>query len=448
MNGIILFYSIANMPFITNEQIIDIIEHNNKHKYHGVTDDLIAVSPGATTISVDTNCTYDKNLYVVGNNQVFNRLFFDIYNSIESQFNFSKLDMSNLLIAGGAISQMLIGNALIKDIDIFVYGCDNPEARIFRFLDEISKILESRRDMYSIRKSANTIDINCSTFHSSIQIILRSYSSISEILHGFDLSASSVGYDYSTNKIYFTTIADFTFRSGCMPINLNYRSSTFESRIAKYINRGFRMVYYEPSDHIMKLLHDRNYIISKYIYVNNEYNSNINMHIIQEPIQYRNVADYIQSGHIRYDNSVQMARTKLLNKIKMDVLYSYEQHKFIINVKDTFDLNTHKFCIEVANYIRKFDESIYCYCLMSCRRQREFIQYLEDIIKKNINNYDQIIFNKHNPTTQLTSSFNMEVIEPMEWLYLHQGRKQPPPVQMTMDYQYKCLDAAMQYLKL
>jgi hypothetical protein len=74
----------------------------------------------------------------------------------------------------------------------------------------------------------------------TIQIILRYYSSISEVLHGFDLGSSAVGYDGHT--VYFTSLGKFSYEMMCNIIDTTRRSLTYERRLEKYFNRGFDII--------------------------------------------------------------------------------------------------------------------------------------------------------------------------------------------------------------
>lgn len=72
------------------------------------------------------------------------------------------------------------------------------------------------------------------------QIILRIYGSISEILHGFDLGSSSIGFD--GEKVYFTELGKFAYKYGCNILDPSKRSTSYEHRLKKYFERGFDIV--------------------------------------------------------------------------------------------------------------------------------------------------------------------------------------------------------------
>ncbi|AYV78618.1 MAG: hypothetical protein Edafosvirus20_18 [Edafosvirus sp.] len=73
-----------------------------------------------------------------------------------------------------------------------------------------------------------------------IQIVLRLYNSASEILHGFDLGSSSVGFD-GTN-VHFTTLSKFCYENMVNIFDGTRRSTTYETRLIKYLEDGFNII--------------------------------------------------------------------------------------------------------------------------------------------------------------------------------------------------------------
>jgi len=75
-----------------------------------------------------------------------------------------------------------------------------------------------------------------------LQIVLREYSHISEILHGFDIGASAVGYQLDSKALYFTELSKFAYTYSINIFDNSRRSTTYESRLGKYFQRGFDIV--------------------------------------------------------------------------------------------------------------------------------------------------------------------------------------------------------------
>jgi hypothetical protein len=72
-----------------------------------------------------------------------------------------------------------------------------------------------------------------------IQFIFRLYASVSEILHGFDLGASAVGFD--GKNVWFTALGKFAYEYGLSIVDVTRRSPSYEARLLKYMQRGFRL---------------------------------------------------------------------------------------------------------------------------------------------------------------------------------------------------------------
>src|SRR6266516_4493985 len=72
-----------------------------------------------------------------------------------------------------------------------------------------------------------------------IQIILRLYSSPSEILAGFDVDACAVGFNGS--HVYSAPRAFVSLVTQTVSVDMTRRSPSYEIRLAKYAQRGFEI---------------------------------------------------------------------------------------------------------------------------------------------------------------------------------------------------------------
>ncbi|KAH9477326.1 hypothetical protein JR316_0009531 [Psilocybe cubensis] len=148
-----------------------------------------------------------------------------------------------------------------SDVDLFIYGlnAEEAEARMVEVYQDITSAL--LQPAICVRKAGN-ITIRAKGVR-PIQIILRLYHGISEILCGFDIDAACCLYD-SITIYYFSLIEEILTRrrhSGtnvwanirclmaCMrqanTIDLSRRSPSYEVRNQKYGKRGFEV--YIPS---------------------------------------------------------------------------------------------------------------------------------------------------------------------------------------------------------
>jgi hypothetical protein len=92
-------------------------------------------------------------------------------------------------------------------------------------------------------KHAITIVSEYPTRH--VQIVLRIYKSISEILTGFDVDSSCVCYD--GKEVYMAPRALSAYMTQTNHIDLTRRSPSYENRLSKYSHRGFE-VYWPQLD--------------------------------------------------------------------------------------------------------------------------------------------------------------------------------------------------------
>lgn len=144
----------------------------------------------------------------------------------------------NVLVAGGFVFSALFGTKA-NDIDLFIY--DITERKANRVLEDMLKGIN-----ISITRSVNAI-----TFGER-QVILRLYSTISEVLHGFDVDCCSIGYD--GENIWCTKRAWFALQYGMNSFSFEYLSPSYEYRLAKYGMRG--MAVYVNEFNVNKVDHD------------------------------------------------------------------------------------------------------------------------------------------------------------------------------------------------
>ncbi|CAM9988820.1 unnamed protein product, partial [Sphacelaria rigidula] len=69
-----------------------------------------------------------------------------------------------------------------------------------------------------------------------VQIVLRLYKTLAEVLHGFDVDACSVGFDGHT--VWATNRAARAICKQYNVVDLSRRSPSYEHRLFKYGKRG------------------------------------------------------------------------------------------------------------------------------------------------------------------------------------------------------------------
>lgn len=169
------------------------------------------------------------------------------------------MDWSNVVVAGSAVVTSLLPVpaehntskralreyyhqklAPASDVDLFLYGLTEEEA-----VEKIKQIEQRIRDSIltettTIRtKNAITIASQYPTRH--VQIVLRIYRSISEILTGFDVDCSCAAYD--GEQVYASPRAVAAYMTQVNTIDLTRRSPSYENRLSKYSHRGFEVYW-------------------------------------------------------------------------------------------------------------------------------------------------------------------------------------------------------------
>ncbi|TGZ78192.1 ankyrin [Ascodesmis nigricans] len=185
--------------------------------------------------------------------------------AIFTEGSLANLDWSNIVVAGSAVLTPLLPVpeeyaatkralrnyyheklAPASDIDIFIYGLDSDEEAIKK-MESIEKIIKDNLlwETTAIR-TRNTVTI-CSQYpNRHIQIVLRLYKSISQILTGFDVNCSCFAYDGA--NVWGNPRSLAACITQCNDIDIRRRSPSYENRLAKYSHkRGFE-VYFSDLD--------------------------------------------------------------------------------------------------------------------------------------------------------------------------------------------------------
>lgn len=128
-----------------------------------------------------------------------------------------------------------------SDVDLFIYGTKDEEVAIKRMEAVESTIRDNLLWETTSIRTKNTITIVSQYPNRHIQIVLRLYSSISEILTGFDVNCACVAYD--GQQVYANPRAISSWMLQCNDIDLTRRSPSYEFRLSKYKRRGFEIKY-------------------------------------------------------------------------------------------------------------------------------------------------------------------------------------------------------------
>jgi len=282
-----------------------------------------------------------------------------------------------------------------------------------------------------------------------IQIILRLYGSVSEILHGFDIGSSAVGYN--GRIVYFTSLSKFSFEYIANIIDPSRRSTTYEKRIMKYHDRGFQIILpyldinklrteYHKYDlcEICKLpylIFSYKSVIGNKIYLHKllDWGTNANKNEAEKPdsdYQHTEVDEY-KAFYLNLKNLVRNSQNfyYFSKRMNYDILKDppYITRSRIIDFYDSLK----KRIYDKSN----FNAKIFCTYLSSDLLplivNKLFIDkdnsYLDELIQQQkleiLDRYDGLIKIDHsklswitkNPGTQLTSSFNPIISNEVDW---------------------------------
>lgn len=184
---------------------------------------------------------------------------FQTHFNIFCESSLSDLDWNNVVAAGSAVATSLLPVpdkyndtkrglrqfyheifAPASDVDLFLYGLTEEQA-----IEKIKQIERCIRDsilteVSTIRtKNAITIVSQYPTRH--VQIVLRRYKSVAEILTGFDVDCSCAAYD--GKQVYLAPRAVGAYMTQINQVDLSRRSPSYENRLSKYSHRGFEVFW-------------------------------------------------------------------------------------------------------------------------------------------------------------------------------------------------------------
>jgi hypothetical protein len=163
-----------------------------------------------------------------------------------------------VLVAGGAVLKAVVAASKWDssklayhpfmasndgDVDIFLIGVD--ESEVEQFMEEMSRCFQAKgHQKLWILRTRHVIQFSMEGefgTHSDYQFILRNYPNPGQVLGGFDLGVCSCGLN--DKHLWFTELAMFSLATELVIADGAQRSTSYEHRIKKYNNRGFRVVF-------------------------------------------------------------------------------------------------------------------------------------------------------------------------------------------------------------
>ncbi len=154
----------------------------------------------------------------------------------------------DIILAGGALVTLLYGdNRMPADLDLFITTKDEDRANanIKHIIGNYAILhrsgfrlgMSEPKDPQKIVRTENAITIG--TAKPKYQVILRTYTCPSEVVHGFDLDACGIFYD--GDRVWATQRAAYSLQHHINFFDFDRMSPTYGYRLAKYASRGFQV---------------------------------------------------------------------------------------------------------------------------------------------------------------------------------------------------------------
>jgi hypothetical protein len=167
---------------------------------------------------------------------------------------FEGLDLTNIVVAGGAIMHVLmlpdsttqasevarLGSA---DIDLFIVADDDATAHaaFFRVYAHLKGRLAAgnhpNQPHLLVLRSRFAVTFYTGYPQRTVQVVLRRHACVADVIFNFDVDACQLAYD--GQRVWATPSAQRAFRTGINFADPERSSPAYENRLAKYSTRGF-----------------------------------------------------------------------------------------------------------------------------------------------------------------------------------------------------------------
>jgi hypothetical protein len=164
----------------------------------------------------------------------------------------------NFCLAGGQVLSQVIGSAS-KDADIFLVNPENPKDVVVK--DQIVNYVQTivaEVNPNKFKKFDFLVTPYALTMGKRYQIVFRLYSSLTQVLEGFDIGVC--GFGYYNGQMFATGRALYELINQCIVVMPMFASSTYQYRLLKYRSKGFDLIlpqvtsYQHPKDADLKKL--------------------------------------------------------------------------------------------------------------------------------------------------------------------------------------------------
>ena len=172
--------------------------------------------------------------------QYINQIPFRILNDYKIINDILLLGNGKISLCGGSLIQLINYGANEHDWDLF-FHCETIEEGD-RLLNECLQLIENGGQGHHITHSVNQRVHTVEFDRIQIQFIKRIYKSKDQVLLGFDLAPSRIGYNH-IDGLYATVCGGMSIAMKCFPLDTTQRSMSFGYRLTKYMSKGFYILY-------------------------------------------------------------------------------------------------------------------------------------------------------------------------------------------------------------
>lgn len=153
------------------------------------------------------------------------------------------LGKGKISLCGGSLTQLINYKLNNGDWDLF-FHCETVQ-EADNLLSGCFQLIENNRVhgliddvIHSKTQRVHTVEYG----DIKIQFIKRIYKSKDQVLLGFDLAPSRIGYNV-IDGLYATICGGLSIAMKCYPLDTTQRSMSFGYRLWKYMNKGFKILY-------------------------------------------------------------------------------------------------------------------------------------------------------------------------------------------------------------
>jgi hypothetical protein len=153
-------------------------------------------------------------------------------------------DLEGVCVAGGAACMPFCGD--YGDVDLFMFGV--PHAARWSKANEVAgRVRAAFADARCITETLSEGLLTFCVFRGAniamlkVQLVLRLFSTSSNVVHGFDVPSCCVLYDGRVTRM--TRLAAFALAHRVNVVYPPYQSPSYVHRLAKYFRRGFALAF-------------------------------------------------------------------------------------------------------------------------------------------------------------------------------------------------------------